>query len=166
MANPWNPTEEERKLLELLKESALHDYPNPERNGCPGRDFLTQLAFRRSSIRATDPRVDHVVHCSPCFRELTEIQRQGPRKRRQAPMIAVAAAAVLAIIASFWIFRRTHSNEIDNGSPIARGPATILKPISVLLDFRKISVTRGPRATWCWWDTITGIRGSTFLTAS
>ena len=143
MANPWNPTDEERKLLELLKESALHDYPNPERNGCPGRDFLTQLAFHRSSIPATDPRVDHVVHCSPCFRELTEIRLQGPRNRREGAMIAVTAAAVLAIIVvSFLIFKRAHSNEANRDSQIARGPLTTLKPIPTLLDFRKISVTR------------------------
>jgi len=143
MAEPWNPTEEERQLLELLKESALHDYPNPERKGCPGREFLSQLAFHRSSIRASDPRVDHVVHCSPCFRDFTEIREHGHRRRRPALMVAVAAAAVLAILLSFWIFRPTHWSETNTHSQIAAEQRPALKPTSVLLDFRKISVTRG-----------------------
>lgn len=143
MAEPWNPTEEERALLELLKQAALNDYPNPERNGCPGRDFLRELAFRRSSIPVTDPRVDHIVHCSPCFREFTELRDQGQPKRRPTVIIAAATVAVLAIVLSLWIIARTHSNETNSRSQTASTGAQTLEPISALLDFRKISVTRG-----------------------
>jgi hypothetical protein len=143
MSEPWKPTEGERELLELLKESALHDYPNPERQGCPGRDFLRQLAFHRSSIPATDPRVDHVVHCSPCFREFTEIREQTPRKHLPALIVAAAAAAVLAIVLAVWMFTRTRSGETITHPQTAQERAPILKPIAALIDFRKISVTRG-----------------------
>jgi len=141
MAEPRNPTEGERQLLKLLKESALHDYPNPERHGCPGRDFLRQLAFHRSSIPASDPRVEHVVHCSPCFREFTEIREQAPRRYRTA--LIAAAAAVLAIAVSVWIFTRSRSAETITHPQIAQNRGPVRKPISAFIDFRKISVTRG-----------------------
>src|SRR3954470_13408752 len=32
--------EQRRTMLDLLEQAALHDYPNPERIGCPGADFL------------------------------------------------------------------------------------------------------------------------------
>ncbi|HWF45991.1 MAG TPA: hypothetical protein VG168_03210, partial [Bryobacteraceae bacterium] len=60
MGNEQEPTGEERELLDLLSESALNDYPNPERIGCPGEVFLRQLATDRKSVPIRDPRLDHV----------------------------------------------------------------------------------------------------------
>ncbi len=94
---------EERELLDLLAKSALNDYPNPERVGCPGREFLERLAFHRKSIPVSDFRLDHVVHCSPCFRELTEMRAAGKKKGRGAWIGAAIAAALILVGAGLWL---------------------------------------------------------------
>src|SRR4051812_9962975 len=97
MADTWDSSGEERHFLDLLAKSALNDYPNPERVGCPGREFLRTLAFNRKSIPLTDFRLDHVVHCSPCFRELTEMKAIGNTRRTRTWATLGIAAAVLVI---------------------------------------------------------------------
>lgn len=90
-------------MLALFEQAALHDYPNPERIGCPGPDFLKRLATDRKSIPASDPRLRHVARCSPCFREFVEYRDAARRKlvtRRAVLGIAgTAAAAGIAAIA-------------------------------------------------------------------
>ena len=103
MADELGAEGEERELLELLAKSALNDYPNPERIGCPGRDFLERLAFNRKSIPLSDPRLDHVVHCSPCFRELTDIRASAKKKRRATWIGAAIAAALVLVGAGVWL---------------------------------------------------------------
>jgi hypothetical protein len=55
-----------------LRAESRHAYPNPTRQGCPSDDFLRQLATDRSSVAFDDPRVSHVVRCSPCFQQMEE----------------------------------------------------------------------------------------------
>ena len=102
MADEWGSEGEERELLELLAKSALNDYPNPERIGCPGREFLQRLAFNRKSIPLSDARLDHVVHCSPCFQELTDMRAAAKKKRRSAWIGAAVAAALILVGAVLW----------------------------------------------------------------
>lgn len=66
--------EQERRVLELLEGLVVIDYANPERMGCPGAQFLRMLAHSRRDISLRDPRLDHVVHCSPCFREYAALR--------------------------------------------------------------------------------------------
>jgi hypothetical protein len=61
--------EQGQLMLELLEQAALHDYPNPQRSGCPGSEFLFRLACDRGSIDISDARLTHVARCSPCFTE-------------------------------------------------------------------------------------------------
>lgn len=103
MADEWQAEGEERELLDLLAKSALNDYPNPERIGCPGHEFLERLAFNRKTIPLSDPRLDHIVHCSPCFRELTDLRATAKRKRRGAWIGVAIAAALILIGAGLWI---------------------------------------------------------------
>ena len=49
--------EQDRRMLELLEQAALHDYPNPEREGCPGADFLKRLAIDRASIETLERKI-------------------------------------------------------------------------------------------------------------
>lgn len=136
MADEWQAEGEERELLELLAKSALNDYPNPERLGCPGGEFLERLAFHRSTIPLTDPRLDHVVHCSPCFRELTNLRATAKRKQRRA-WIGVATAATLILIgAGLWITGSLRSIGLLSGS----GTST---PIVAELDLQNASRHRG-----------------------
>jgi hypothetical protein len=98
---------QDRKMLELLEEAALHDYPNPDRIGCPGTDFLKRLATDRRSISISDPALDHVAGCSPCFREFAGYRDRAKRARvsRRASiaaggtiLIAGAAATVNSLL--------------------------------------------------------------------
>jgi hypothetical protein len=41
--------------------------PNPARAGCPPQDVLVALARRQRP--ADDPAYDHLIKCSPCYRE-------------------------------------------------------------------------------------------------
>lgn len=91
--------EQRRAMLELLEKSALTDYPNPERVGCPGSDFLSMLATNRKSIALSDPRLQHVARCSPCFGEFAKYRDAAKHRitsRRAFIGVGAAAAAALA----------------------------------------------------------------------
>ena len=91
-----------RTMLDLLQQAALHDYPNPERIGCPGADFLQRLATDRKSIDLSDPALDHVARCSPCFREFVGYREAAKRKaitRRAILAAGSAAAAGIGVLA-------------------------------------------------------------------
>jgi hypothetical protein len=97
--------DQERSMLDLLEQAALHDYPNPERIGCPGSDFLRRLATDRQSIDINDPALTHVARCSPCFREFVTYRDAARRKvftRRAALAAGGAAAAGMALAAVKW----------------------------------------------------------------
>src|SRR5437764_8961132 len=93
--------EQHRRMLELLEQAALHDYPNPERKGCPGQDFLQRLAGDRASINLDDPRLTHVARCSRCYREFvsyTKSARKSSISRRALLAVGGLAAAGIAVI--------------------------------------------------------------------
>ena len=56
-----------------LRAESRESFPNPERVGCPPEEFLRQMAMDRASVAFDDPRVSHVVRCSPCFARLEEL---------------------------------------------------------------------------------------------
>ncbi|MFL6449082.1 MAG: hypothetical protein ACJ746_15560 [Bryobacteraceae bacterium] len=87
--------EQHRQMLELLEQAALHDYPNPERKGCPGQDFLERLANDRASINLDDARLTHVARCSPCYREFVS-NRKSARNRSITRRTLLAAGGVAA----------------------------------------------------------------------
>lgn len=95
--------EQRRAMLELLEKSALNDYPNPERLGCPGSEFLRRLATDRKSIPLSDPRLLHVARCSPCFGEF--VQYRDAAKHHLATRRAVigVGGAVAAVIAGLVV---------------------------------------------------------------
>ena len=141
MNNEQKLTEEERKLLELFSRSALNDYPNPERIGCPGGAFLRQLATNRKSIPITDARLDHVVHCSPCFQEFSAFKDQAskvPEKehpQRFLRLLPYAAAAAVLLIPTAWLMR-DHGVFTPMGYGSARGRA-------MMMNFAVASIDRG-----------------------
>lgn len=76
------PNEE---LLRLLRQTSLKGFPNPERKGCPNAEVLKTLALDPEQIPATDPVIEHVTQCSPCFREMTrhrQLARAGKKVSR------------------------------------------------------------------------------------
>jgi hypothetical protein len=62
----------------LVQQTLLHNYPNPERKGCPGSDMVRDLATRsvRLEILSGDEQWEHLMHCSPCYGEFLRIVKR------------------------------------------------------------------------------------------
>src|SRR5581483_9537071 len=102
MTEEHRTPEQRRATLELLEKSALTDYPNPDRIGCPGSAFLKTLATDRKSILISDSRLEHVARCSPCFGEFVKYRDAAKHRitsRRAFIGVGAAAAAALAAFA-------------------------------------------------------------------
>ena len=95
--------DEFKKLHRTLQQLALAAYPNPERKGCPGPEVLREIA--RTSWPAKHPGYDHVKRCSPCLREMLDMQREvflgTVRGRYRMYRIGIAAVLVLAAAIGF-----------------------------------------------------------------
>lgn len=87
---------EDEKLVKALQAAAYHDYPNPARIGCP-RDVKILKALAAKSLHVTDPVIQHVAECSPCFREVMELRRKLKRMRLMKVLGGVAVLALLAL---------------------------------------------------------------------
>jgi hypothetical protein len=100
-------SEQERAWLDLLEKAALNDFPNPERIGCPGSEFLRKLAHNRRSVSPHDPRIDHLARCSPCFQEFTEFRRErAEHKRRKRVRRSATVVILLLAIGAGWVYER------------------------------------------------------------
>jgi hypothetical protein len=66
------------RLLKQLEQTGLHAYPNPTRQGCPGRKILEKFADDPIGFGVGDPTFEHVTYCSPCLQFVTE-RRKGKR---------------------------------------------------------------------------------------
>ena len=90
--------DEFKRIHRTLQELALAAYPNPERKGCPGREVLRQIA--NTQWPADHHGYDHVKHCSPCLREVLDLQDEifmAKTRRRYLTPIGIAAVLALAI---------------------------------------------------------------------
>jgi hypothetical protein len=114
--------------------------PNPERTGCPQRDILIALADRQRPIG--DPAYEHLVKCSPCYREFRALQQGGVSHAyvMGARVRWIAAAAVLVIVASgAWFLL---SRPPASGRPAAVPGQESAADLRAELDLRKYSVNR------------------------
>ena len=97
------------RVRKELQESALREFPNPERVGCPDAETLAGMS--RRIIQMTQDQLHHVTHCSPCFQTFLAI-RQEMRQRRVV-RIRIAAAACAAVHCSrrrYLLDRRCPTN--------------------------------------------------------
>ena len=116
--------------------------PNPERLGCPPRDVLTALARRERPIE--DPAYDHLIKCSPCYREVRALQ-QMPVVRASAVSSRTwlaAAAAVVVVAIGAALFFASRSNRPTAGTEVTSGQSP-QEELSAQLDLRKYTVVRG-----------------------
>lgn len=117
--------------------------PNPNRVGCPPRDTLLALSRRARPIE--DPGYEHLVKCSPCYREFRALQSQvsvRPASDVLTPPASrvwtVAAAAVLLVaLASVWWLTRGETGMTGGTTQMATDA-----PVQAQLDLRTFSVTR------------------------
>ena len=96
---------EDKKLVEALQAAAYNDYPNPARIGCP-TDINILKALAAKKLHVTDPVIQHVAECSPCFREVMELRRR--LKRLRLVKIFGGLAGVVLII-GIVAFRSSHA---------------------------------------------------------
>jgi hypothetical protein len=87
---------EDEKLVKALQTAAYHDYPNPARIGCP-TDINVLKALAAKKLRPSDPVIQHVAECSPCFREVMELRRKLKRLRIFKILSGVTALALLGV---------------------------------------------------------------------
>ena len=131
--------QEERRLLEMLEQSSLNDYANPERKGCPDTAFVRKLAFHRKSIPIRHPDLTHVARCSPCFRDFLTYRKQAARQKILKRVGTLAAMVLLATGLSVFFMGGLGrlSQRHDSGAYIA-----------AYLDLRNFVVLRGiPEST-------------------
>jgi hypothetical protein len=87
---------EDKKLVKALQAAAYNDYPNPARIGCP-TDINILKALAAKKLHATDPVIQHVAECSPCFREVMELRCQQKRLRLIKILAGVVLLAVVGV---------------------------------------------------------------------
>ena len=104
MINEIVSRREDQKLVKALQSAAYYDYPNPDRIGCP-TDINILKALAAKSLHVTDPVIQHVAECSPCFREVMELRRELKRLR----LVKIFGGAVgLLLVAAIAVLRYKH----------------------------------------------------------
>lgn len=96
------PTQEQIK--ELLQQSILRHYPNPDRKGCLDKETIASIA--EQSLPHQDARWEHISHCSPCYRgfldhrqEVKAVLQQVIFRRRLVKWGRIGALALLGLSA-------------------------------------------------------------------
>src|SRR5438105_1176061 len=90
---------EDRALLKALRAIVLTQYPNPDRKNCPGTAVLQNIATKRISM--DDLAHEHVVNCSPCFTELTNIRQK--LHRRTVLLWAMGTTGTVIVVFAVWL---------------------------------------------------------------
>jgi len=148
---------EDRDLRETLRQTYATEFPNPKREGCPGKLKLRALA-RRETFPVVQDVVSHISRCSPCSQELTQLIRQ--QKSRQWFYRAAAVVLIVVGIAA-WASqalmrgRDTYVPHFPSGFRTAPEPKSSPQPqepsvqepqlpeVQVVLDLRKRGISRG-----------------------
>jgi hypothetical protein len=120
------------RVRQELQESALREFPNPERAGCPAPAALEGMSRRRAEM--TQEQLHHITHCSPCLKEFLSIREEIRHRRavrfRIAALACAAAIAVGVIVYTFTV------------RP-ASAPQIAVIAASATLDLRPLSEYRG-----------------------
>ena len=111
-----------------LQASALREFPNPERIGCPDPLVLDAISLRKTEM--TQEQLHHITHCSPCFQTFLSVREELATRSAIRFRVAVAAcAAAIAVGAIIY----TVANRSTSPAEIAvlATPATLdLRPLS------------------------------------
>ena len=119
---------------DLIDKFFLKANPNPEREGCPGRDTLNAIA--KNTLSVEHPARLHLASCSPCFGEfqqLKEVHRASRLKSKKVVLLAALAACVLFGVVGLRLLTRNAS------APIA----TITSPLIRTIDLYNVGTVRG-----------------------
>ncbi len=145
---PQAPDDEDLRDGDEIDEVLGRANPNPNRVGCPPQATLLALARRAQPI--DDPAYEHLVKCSPCYREFRALQSQGvaepPLASADRPalrgwMLAAAAVLLVTLAGVWWL---TRGETVTPDSTVASGTSAV--PAQAQLDLRKFTVTRSQDA--------------------
>ena len=150
---PQSSDNDELRSGDDIDEVLSRANPNPDRIGCPPRETLVALARREQPIG--DPAYEHLVKCSPCYREFRALQGAGvatslataPGVARRPWMFVAAAAAVVAALAGGWWLSTQRAESPAPQVATTTGQTTV----QAELDLRKFTALRseqtGPEAS-------------------
>ena len=119
---------------DLIDKFFLKANPNPEREGCPGRDTLNAIAENTLSVE--HPARLHLASCSPCFGEyqqLKDVHRASRLNSKKIVLLAALAACVLFGVVGLRLLTQNAS------APIA----TITSPLVRTIDLYNVGTVRG-----------------------
>ena len=97
---------DDKRLLDVLAQGLSHEFPNPQRVGCPDSPVLRSIAFRKLRLADAEPWLKHLSSCSPCFQEFSDFRKEAASQRRRT-IAWTAAAAVLIFAVAGWLWVRT-----------------------------------------------------------
>src|ERR1035441_10026850 len=125
MSRHESPDSQFDRIKRQLQDSILHEYPNPERKGCPGDPVLKELAARPlDDSLEQDPRWHHITHCSECYREFlgfrAELQRRPEARWAKIGAAAAVAAVLIAVGALLAIRESTRPKRPQNAELVFR----------------------------------------------
>ena len=123
--------------------------PNPDRIGCPPRDTLVGLARRAQPIG--DPAYEHLVKCSPCYREFRAFQEEQsvrpPAQTVGSPPRWLAAAAIVMLtagLAGIWFYLAGRTAPV---APPAGNSSQSPEVRTAELDLRRFTATRSQQGS-------------------
>lgn len=144
------PVEDEgRDVWGQLEQSIRDQFPNPKRQGCPDREVLERIAYRRLSLSQAELWLEHLGSCSPCFRDFEEIRARRAPSRRLV-WTSVAACFILFAVLLFKVSahrRPSHQAHLPQSvSPATPAQLPIGQQQVATLNFEQLSSTRGIEA--------------------
>jgi len=143
---PQAPDHDALPVGDEIDEVLSRANPNPNRVGCPPKETLSALARRAQPI--DDPAYEHLVKCSPCYREFRALQDGAKSTPASLPggsrsWMLTAAAVLFVSLAGVWWLTRDDGNEPETAHvSVSNGTA-----VQAQLDLRKFSVTRNEAAS-------------------
>jgi hypothetical protein len=126
------------KFQDIIQQTILTKFPNPERKGCGGPTVLKELA--KGPQPGRDAAWEHVLNCSPCYREFLEFRAEV--KLAQRSLVVRRRLMVSGVAAALVI-----GGAITTYAVVHRGKPTVILTVSryqaAALDLKDRSVARG-----------------------
>lgn len=137
--NMLSKHEEERLIKAAQRVLSEGGYPNPDRVGCPGPEFLKRVAERKVDLHEAEQWLLHLGSCSPCFIEYSAFEKQAARRKVVELVLASAALLIVAAVAG-WVWKTRWFHGIGGKAP------TVASYEKVTVDLRNRLVLRGEEA--------------------
>jgi hypothetical protein len=144
MPQEESPETKYERLQQRLQEEILKNYPNPEREGCPGSSALEALASLpfEQPVEA-DPHWKHVTHCSECYREFLALRANADNRKsirdRAFKLGLVGIATVLVLVVVFFGRGWVHDESMRPQNAELAG----YRPVIINIDSMTRSATGG-----------------------